>query len=82
MWNQRLQSSSKPREAVRRRACDRIVLIQDGVGPLRRHSGSGQIHSKWPWRRLVVDATWSSTYRRRAYHQARLRTVDDRPQAT
>ena len=66
---------------ARRRACDRIVLIQDGVGPLGRHSGSGQIHSKWPWRRLLVDGTWSLTHRRRAYLRARLRTVDDRLQA-
>ena len=29
-----------------------------------------------------MDGTWWLTHRRRAYHQARLRTVDDRPQAT
>ena len=30
-------------------------------------SDDGQIHSKWPWRRLLVDGTWSLTHRRRAY---------------
>ena len=81
MRKPRLQSISKPVAIVRFCARDPVVPIQVEVGPLGRHSGSGQIHSKWPWRRLMVDETWPLTYRRRAYHKARLRTVDGRPQA-
>ena len=82
IWNRSLQPICKAAVPMRTRVRDRIVPIQVEVGPLGRHSGSGQIHSKWPWRRLMVDETWPLTYRRRAYHQARLRTVDYRPQVT
>ena len=37
---------------------------------------------QWPWRPPTADQTWLLAHRRRAYHQARLWTVNDRSQAT